>query len=421
MHPVRTIAAFAHRHVWQSIPRNARRQALVRLSAALAPRLGPAPKASEPIIVAGFLTAATGLGAAARLGYEALRQSGRRVLGIDLTQAFRQGVSGIDFAFEDGRNHMGPGTLLVHVNAPLMPLALWRIGAGVVAEKLVVGCWAWELPVAPDEWRAGLPFVHRIVAPSTFTRDAIRAIADGLPVDVATLPVIRPSQGSSTVTQALRTRDPGAPFAGLVVFNMASGFTRKNPLAAIEAFRLAFPVPGEARLLVKLLNAKTYPAGADRLRALARDTPNVVLDERNLSPSALWDLYLAADVVLSLHRSEGFGLVIAEAMLAGRPVLATDWSGNTDFLSQATGVPIPYRLVPATDPQGECQHPNLSWAEADVVTAAAQLMRLRADPAWCEKLGQTARGDAEQRFSVAAYAQRLEQILALDARSASGA
>ncbi len=421
MHPVRTIAAFAHRHVWQAIPRNARRQALVRVSSALAPRLGPPPRATEPIIVAGFLTAATGLGASARLGYEALRQSGRRVLGIDLTQAFRQGASGIDFAFEDGRNHTGPGTLLVHANAPLMPLALWRIGARVVSGKLVVGFWAWELPVAPDEWRAGLPFVHRVLAPSSFARDAIQAIALGLPVDVATLPVIGPDQGSARVTETLRPRDPGAPFSGLVVFNMASGFSRKNPLAAIEAFCLAFPVPGEARLLVKLLNAETYPAGAEQLRALARDTPNVVLDERNLSPSALWDLYTAADVVLSLHRSEGFGLVIAEAMLAGKPVLATDWSGNTDFLSPATGVPIPYRLVPARDAQGEYEHPNLSWAEADVVTASAQLMRLRADRAWREGLGRAARNEAEQRFSLGAHARRLEEILALETKPASAA
>ncbi len=114
--------------------------------------------------------------------------------------------------------------------------------------------------------------------------------------------------------------------------------------------------------------------------------------------------------MLSLHRSEGFGLVPAEAMLLGRAVVVTDWSGNTDFTDADTAALVPYRLVPAVDPRGVFQAPGAVWAEADIDAAAAQLRRLADDPAQRAALGARAQLAARQRLGTAPLAAALRGI-----------
>ena len=138
---------------------------------------------------------------------------------------------------------------------------------------------------------------------------------------------------------------------------------------------------------------------------------NITVTDRSMTPGELDRLYAEADVVISLHRSEGFGLIIAEAMLCGLPVVATNWSGNVDILTPDTGTPIGYRLVPARDLQGTYDHPDMLWAEADIAAAAEALVALRADPHLRTRLGQQAAARAEALFSGAAYASRIKEIL----------
>lgn len=407
-----TFYDLAHRYGWQALPKNLRRQALIVLSAACAPRPDPTPDRHGPVIVGGFLTAATGLGASARLCHDALLAAGLPVLGIDLSKAFRQDASRIDFPFVDGSRHVGGGSLILHVNAPFVPLALWRIGRRVTKRKLVVGCWAWELPDVPSEWRAGVPLVHRAIVPSTFTRDAIARMAPHLPIDVVPYAVAAP-----ITDQRMRRAARSEAFTVLVVFNMASGFERKNPLAAVDAFRRAFGDDDGARLTIKMLNGDAYKKGADTIRHLGAAHRNITVDERTLSQAGMRDLYGEADVVLSLHRSEGFGLVVAEAMLAGLPVVATDWSGNTDFLNSGNGVPVKATLAPAIDPDGEYHNPDSSWADADVTEAAQALVRLRSDRPSLERLGKNAQRDARRLFAPDRYAEAMVALLALAGHS----
>jgi len=406
MSSVQHLARLAHRHVWQRLPRTWRRSALVAVTTALAPR--PQGATAVPrIIVVGYLTAASGLGASARLCHDALRAAGMPVMGVDLTREFRQDGSRVPFSFVDGRTHRGPATVILHVNAPLVPLAMWWLGSTFVRDKFVVAYWAWELPVAPDEWRAGLRFVHHILVPSTFTSNAVRELRPTQPVDVLVHPVVGPEPAKSSSLPIDK------PFTVLVVFNMASGFQRKNPMASVAAFKTAFGEDAAARLIIKLQNPASYPEGAEQLRRAAASQGNIDIDDRNLPQEEMAELFARCDVVLSLHRSEGFGLVIAEAMLAARPVVATNWSGNTDFLTGDCGIPVGYRLVPATDPQGEYDHPGMCWAEADVDEAAAALRRLRDDPDLRRQLGQTAYQRAVALFSAEAYRERLKSRLKL--------
>jgi glycosyltransferase involved in cell wall biosynthesis len=121
-------------------------------------------------------------------------------------------------------------------------------------------------------------------------------------------------------------------------------------------------------------------------------------------------LTASADIVLSLHRSEGFGLVPAEAMLLGKPVIATGWSGNMDFMDTTCAVPIGYRLVPAHDPRGVYDVPGAEWAEADPDEAVAQLRRLADDPALRAAIGVRARAAALARLTTAPLAEALRGL-----------
>jgi glycosyltransferase involved in cell wall biosynthesis len=291
----------------------------------------------------------------------------------------------------------------MHVNAPLLPLVLFSLGRRMIGDKWVIGYWAWELEAVPVEWNLGLPFVHEIWVPSRFVAAAVAACATAVPIRVLPHPVA----GAGGRSLAL-ARQGHRPFTALVVFNMGSSMERKNPLAAIVAFQKAFGDRSDVRMIVKVTNAGVFSEGERRLRAAVAGARNIVLVDRTLQPAEISQLYREADCVLSLHRSEGFGLVVAEAMLHGLPALSTDWSGTTDFVTADNGLPVGYGLIPARDPQGTYDHPELSWAEADTTAAARMLQELR-DGAG--ELGERAREDALRRFSADGYATSVRHYL----------
>lgn len=391
-----------HRHLWQRLPYGLRRRALFSLTAFAAPRAAAGAVAEPPLIVAGALRTASGLGHSARLCLQALREAGVPAVALDITAALRQ-EAGLPPPGGNTEVLEGPGTVVLHVNAPLTGLALLAIGRRRVAEKRIVGYWAWELPKVPPEWRLGIRLVHEIWVPSTFTAAAIAPIADGRPVHVVPHPV------------ALGARKPpapraaGAPFTVLTMLDAQSSIARKNPEGAIEAFRRAFGDDPAARLLVKTQHLARVPDLAARIFALAQ-APNITLLDATLDEAGLDSLYAQADVLLSLHRAEGFGLTLAEAMRRGLPVVATGWSGNADFLTGEVGVPVPWRMVPATDPQRTYHHPTLGWAEPDLDAAALALRALRGDPDRRARLGAAATAWAEAQWSAGAYAARLRGI-----------
>jgi glycosyltransferase involved in cell wall biosynthesis len=182
----------------------------------------------------------------------------------------------------------------------------------------------------------------------------------------------------------------------LVSFSLASSFARKNPVAAITAFRAAFGERADRVLVLKIVHADHAPADLEILRREASGAANIVFETRVLPMVDSHALTRCADVVLSLHRSEGFGLVPAEAALLGRAVVATDFSGTTDFLDASCSIPVAYRLVPARDPRGVFEAPGAEWAEADVGAAAAALRALADDADLRARLGAAARVQARR-------------------------
>lgn len=360
------------RRVWHALPRDLRREVLFSVTSWLAPRITrPEPAGQGSLTVAGYFGAASGLGSATRRLYGGLCAAGFDPTQTDLTGPLRQGPWGAPIAVPTG-----PGTLLVHVNGPMLPWALLAIGRRAVANKRVIAVWNWELPVLPSDWERGLQACHHIWAPSRFTAQAC-ARPDGPPVTVVPYPLSPPRPS------ALRRADFGLPedaFIVLQVFDAASSLARKNPLAAIAAHRAAFGNSPDHLLVLKTHNATKAGKAWTEVVAAAAAAPNVLLIDQQLRRDDLSALMAAADVIVSLHRAEGYGLVIAEAMALGKPVVATGWSGNADFMVGSGSYPVPWRLVPARDPQATYDLPQMEWAEPDIAAAAAMLQAIAIEP-----------------------------------------
>lgn len=397
------LVAHLHRSVWQRLPRHLRRRGLEFLFRCISPKPSPQPDGRGPICVAGVFQSPSGLGHSARLCLRAFSKAGYETRLFDL--------SGVLFARRgtvvpsaSARWCKGPGTVVVHVNAPLLPLALWRLGRSRVQGKLVVGYWAWELPQAPLFWRPGFDFVHEVWVPSQFVADALGPLAPGKTIRIVPHPIALDADDAPNLP---RSRAKSPRFTVLVAFDLSSGFTRKNPLGAIDAFHLAFGNDHSVLLILKVMRPDAYPQGMDLLRARIQAAGNISLHCDVLEHQEFLHLLASADVLISLHRSEGFGLVLAEAMMVGTNVIATNWSGCVDFLDDSNSIPVPYSLINAIDPQGEYDHRSCVWAEPDVRAAARALRALHFDPALGASLSRKARRDILDRLGPEHYVRAI--------------
>ncbi len=420
---------------WRHLPAGLRRRAAHAALDRLRPRLADimlddVRGRDVPKIVAGFLSAPSGLGRSARLAAAALEAEGHRVYGIDLSGWFHEQTQMISWPWPDGRTVMGPSHVTVVVNGPYMPYALRLLGRRFLKSKYITGYWAWELERLPESWRRGFACVHDIAVPSRFVAEAVRAMAREIAregkgaqksVRVAPHPVALDAPDASTAPDApaataapeapahARPRTPDAPFTIASVASIASGFARKNPLALIEAFERAFPEPDPARVRLSLLltNTEHYPPARPAIDAACAGRPDIAIAWAPLAPEALARWLARADLYAALHRSEGFGLPLAEAMLAGIPVMATGWSGNVDFMDERNSLLVDYRLVPVRDPQGKYPEGADHWAEPDIDHAARLLRAAAADPARLAALAAEGRRTARARLNPARFTKAL--------------
>jgi glycosyltransferase involved in cell wall biosynthesis len=380
-----------------------------RLAALVAPRLGAPPSvAADGVIVAGELSRASGLGESARLMLRGLAALGVPTWPIDIGRylpAHRE-----DLPPPDEPDDPPPrgAALVLHVNPPLLPLVLARLPRALVRDRRLVGYWYWELPVAPAEWRLGARFVHQVWAPSHFTARALAPLVEQ-PITVARPPVACAPLSPAPLGRA----DFDLPKRAVIVFssfNLASSFVRKNPLGSIEAFRLAFGDRSDRMLVLKVGNPDHFPDDFAKLATVASLHRNIRLVTDTLPPDASLALTATADIVLSLHRSEGFGLVAAEGMLLGKPVIATDWSATAEFMDATCTAPIRFRLVSAEDQRGIYAVNGAEWADADLGHAAGWLQRLADDPDLRRRLGDAARAAAVQRLGAESLAQAVSSL-----------
>jgi len=355
------------------LPMDFRRRAMAGVAARLVTKPDAvAPAVSHGAIVAGDIDGPNGLAENARLVHDVLVRHGlaRGLVPLGLPSVTPAVSAGQLAAITRD------AALLAAVNAPILPVGLLRYPRGFLRGRRVIGLWSWELEVVPKFWWSGRDFVHEVWAPSQFTAAALEALAPGrvrvIPHPLAAGPMVAEGDRASFGL-------PADKILVLTVFNLASSMERKNPVGSIAAFKAAFGDRRDVLFVLKLSGVEDYPADLALIRAAAAGAENVVVMTQTLPEARLRGLIAACDILLSLHRSEGFGLMPATAMLLGRPVIATGWSGNVDFMAEGCAALVSYRLVPVVDPRGTYQLPGARWAEPDLEDSVAWLRRLADD------------------------------------------
>lgn len=364
-----------------------------------------APSTGRPMVV-GFLSAPMGIGAGGARLHAGLSALGFAPSSFDLTPIYQKDRAILPWPPEGEKEDDGRGPVLVHVNAPESPHALSAVGKARLKGRFLAGYWAWELPLVPPAWIEAAKRYHEIWVPSDFTANSLRP-ALGDKVKVVGYPLDPPAIDAETVA-AIRQRylpDPDAGFLALAAGDARSSMSRKNPGAAIRAFRSAFPDRDDVRLLVKTSGlASASAAVRHRLDAAIGGDPRIILHDEPLPQAEFDALFAAADVFISLHRSEGFGLSIAGSLLAGTPVVVTGWSGNMDFAALPGTHAVGFTLVTPQADQAQYNLAGAVWADPDEGEAAAILAGL-ARPS--DKERQAIARTAEAYFAPSAWRQHL--------------
>lgn len=337
-----------------------------RVQAAL--RAGEPEAKPGPLVVSGLLSEAKGVSQGARLTLAALKVAGFSPVAHDLRQMLNSG-GGYPVAGQGG-------VWLLHVNAPEAINALGRIDPASWRGRHRIGYWAYELPQAPAAWARIAEAFHEIWAPSQFVVDALRAAGVTTPVKLMPHPV---ALGDSPgISDRAAFKVPADAFVVLALGDLRSSASRKNLVGAIDSFVRAFPAEGEERLIVKVREEGAYPSFLAEARQRASGRDDISFLTGDLSASDMRGLIASSSLLLSPHRSEGFGLPLAEAFLAGVPALATGWSGNLDFMAAMPDLLIAWSPVPVKDKYGVYRGNRQVWAEPDLEDAAAKLRRLAA-------------------------------------------
>lgn len=353
--------------------------------------------------VLGYLRAESGVAEAARTTLRACRAAGVPASAIEYA---RQAPSRLGEVAPDGWPSTPTyGVTLVHLNADQSAFAVVD-HADALDGRYRIGGWNWELPEFPDRWPEAEQGLDEVWAPSRFCAEAF---ARRLAIPVTHMPYAVDVPRPAALDRAA-LGVPAEPFLFLFVFDAFSVPARKNPEAVIEAFaRVRAATSTPVQLVLKVINAASQPALVRTLEA-ARAEPGVTVIDRYLDRRDLNALLQASDAYVSLHRSEGFGFTMAEAMALGKPVVATGWSGNMDFMSDATACPVRYRLVPLAASYGPYAA-GQTWADPDVAHAAALMTRLASDRAWAADVGARAAAHMRQHFAPVVVGRRISDRL----------
>jgi glycosyltransferase involved in cell wall biosynthesis len=360
--------------------------------------------------VFGYLRSEIGLGAIARGFVQALRARAvplglRNVPAQSPTAAHDPHLTLVDGATPYAVN-------LVCVN-PIQHFAVKaRVGEELFRDHHNIAVWFWELPLFPDEWYDRFAEYDEIWATSSFIANALSPIS---PIPVVRVPPVMVPERLGSRTQGRERLGVGSnDVVYLFVFDFASNVQRKNPLATIQAFKQAFAPASSsnegARLVIKCTNEHMEPGVYQTMLDAAAGHAVMILNGF-WTRDELLDLMAACDVYVSLHRSEGLGLTIADAMARGKPVIATGWSGNTDFMTESNSFAVPYELVELTADSGPYRAGSL-WAEPSV-DHAAHLMRLVFDDReLASSRGAVAKQDIERCYSEKRVGEVIERRLA---------
>jgi len=370
------------------------------------------PKPSDPRVkgvnLYGYFSRWLGLGECARLYAHAMLYSGYPValhdVDIDIPHARHD---------QTLAPHMGSVSSftrdLIFVNPDHWEDTLASIDNSPGQKRHTIGYWFWELENFPTEWLHALDQVDEIMVSSAFVEQSVRRVCSK-PVTRVPLPLVL---GNDSGLQRSHFGLHADDYVFFCSFDFNSAIARKNPYAVIEAFLEAFPEKTEkVTLLIKTSNGDRHTPLLMQLLAAAGADSRIMVRDDMLERHDLQSLHRCIDVYVSLHRCEGFGLGIAEAMCMGKPVVATGYSGNMEFMTTANSCLVDYRMIsvkPGEYPHAEGQE----WADPDPKHAARYFSMLYKDRALAACLGAQAAVDMARDFSVEACMNVLVQRLHL--------
>ena len=290
----------------------------------------------------------------------------------DVLTSARDMPSGVDSSVEPRGKWLGlevyPITIINVSPVPYFEVCYRRSGLARRANVFRIAYWYWELDRIPHEWSGFAPLIDEIWAPTPFVAQAMRAMMTVPVYDMP--PGVLLNKAKPIAREALGI--PTGHFVFLFLFDMCSDFTRKNPLAVIRAFRLAFSPDEPAALVIKLARGYIDPVNLERLHVAGRQNKVLVID-RLMSPNETDGFIAMCDCFVSLHRAEGFSLGLAAAMLMGKPVIGTKYSGNLAFMNRENSLLVDFELVEIAE-NGYVYKKGFHWAEPSEAHAA-ELMR----------------------------------------------
>jgi glycosyltransferase involved in cell wall biosynthesis len=375
------------------------------------------PRGGRPDLsmkVTGLLTGTLGLGEAARGYVRALEASDIPVSTstvdvrqfVELTREAHEGYARVEYA--DLRGAEQAGFNLICINADELVRFAELVGGDYFSQRPSIGVWAWETDHVPERWHGAFELLDEIWVYSKYVAENLGCAAP-IPVRRIPPPVSAPDAGTDEL-------DLGVPqgFRFLFMFDFFSTIQRKNPVGLIEAFRRAFEAGEGPQLVIKTLNGVHRPEALEEVLWAARDRPDIHVIDRSLSARERDALVAGCDSYVSLHRSEGFGLTLAECMALGKPVIGTAFSANTDFMTTDNSYLIPHGMT-RVGADCEVYPPEGTWADPDVDEAARLMRRVVEQPEEARIKGERARRDIERLYSPQAVGalirSRLEELI----------
>lgn len=324
--------------------------------------------------VVGYHHVASGLGEIARELHRSLAAAGVACAAIDIEQSDSPKLRA---------SRPVPSTLYdttIVVGAALQtPTIINDLPQVAAAHNRLIGYWFWELATVPHAHRQAIDLVDEIWTPTEFVRSAYADSVDEVTKPVRFLPTAIPQPTVDDADVARWRKElTGGPDETLFVvsFDLFSVVERKNPFGAIDAFKQAFDDGRRnVRLVIKTMNGELRPEDLQWIRDETIDDTRITIIDRYVSSAELDALIAAADVYVSLHRSEGLGLHLATAMWVGTPVIATGWSGNLDIMDAESAALVDARLIPVANGRGAYPE-GAMWADPDIDQAAEWMRRL---------------------------------------------
>ncbi len=340
----------------------------------------------DGVDILGFFTSEHGVGEAARVLTETLQSVSVPVSTIDYidTESRREHSYLCD-------NSSRFRVMLASINSDQLTNAHRRISPDFFANRYVIGQWFWELEEAPPWFASAYPLVNELWAPTRFIESMLRASAPpSVHVEYVPLPVKKPVIDASLLRQRFNIDER---FMFLFVFDFMSVMKRKNPLGLIDAFTTAFSEGEGPQLVIKGINGDKRVEEHALLKDAVSQRTDITLIDEYFTRKETSTLISMADCYVSLHRSEGLGLTISEAMSLGVPVIATAYSGNMDFMDDTNSKLVPPLMRVLVGDGAEGYSPTASWMEPDLKVAAQNMRLLYENPRVAIELGERGQRD----------------------------